>query len=46
MKGLKKLNWLYKVETLNHIIICNRVFSSVRNYYIAAPIVFAALAAW
>jgi hypothetical protein len=34
MKGLKKPSLLYKVETLNHIIIYNLMFSLVRSCYI------------
>jgi hypothetical protein len=32
MKGLKKPNILYKIETLNHITIYNVVFNLVSNY--------------
>jgi hypothetical protein len=31
MKGLKKPSILYKLETLNHIIIYNIVFNSVSS---------------
>jgi hypothetical protein len=34
MKGLKKPNILYKMETLNHITIYNVVFNSVSNYHL------------
>ncbi len=40
MKGLKKLNYLFKVETLNHITIYNVMFSSVSNYPHLQPLFY------